>query len=75
MMTKLQTTTHIAVLIASIMVIFYIGKANNKQFTHECDIALDMAQTQLRKAYGYPNESKELETATLYAEWYDSMCQ
>ena len=75
-MTKLQTATHIAVLIASIMLIFYIGKANNKQFTNECDIALDMAQINLRNAYNQPDpENDSLERATMYAEWYDSMCQ
>ena len=76
MMTKLQTATHIAVLIVSIMLIFYIGKTNNKQFTNECDIALDMAQMNLRNSYNQPDpENKSLERATMYAEWYDSMCQ
>ena len=75
-MTKLQTATHIALLIASIMVIFYIGHTNNRQFTSECDIAKDMAEMNLSSAYNQADpEGIVLERATMYAEWYDSMCQ
>ena len=34
-MDKLKTATYVAVLIASVMVIFSIGKSNTGQFTYE----------------------------------------
>ena len=50
-MDKLKTATYVAVLIASVMVIFSIGKSNTGQFTYECDVAKDMASLNLRLAY------------------------
>ena len=42
-MDKLKTATYVAVLIASVMVIFSIGKSNTGQFTYECDLVKNIA--------------------------------
>jgi hypothetical protein len=75
-MDKLKTTTYIAVLIASIMTIFYIGNANQKQFTDECDIAKDMASTYLRQSYDLVDSNNELiNRAEGYSAFYSAFCK
>ena len=72
----LKKITYLAVLIASVMAIFYMGNANTKQFSSECDIAKDMAATYLRNAYNYSDdENKALERAQGYSAYYSAFCK
>ena len=75
-MDKLKTTTYIAVLIASVMTIFYIGNANQKQFTDECDIAKDMASTYVRQSYDLADpDNKLINRAEGYSAYYSAFCK
>lgn len=75
-MTKLQTATHISVLIASIMLIIHLSNINQKQFSAECAIAKDMASTNLRLAYDTSDTDNALvERAASYTAYYDTFCK
>jgi hypothetical protein len=71
----LKKATYIAVLIASVMAIGWFGRQNLKGATYECDIAKDMADTNLRQAYDYPDpDNKLIERAGHYASYYEAFC-
>jgi len=71
----LQKVTYILVIIASVMAIAWIGNENSKRFTWECDKAKQMADTNLRQAYNYPDPDNELlERAGHYANYYEAFC-
>ena len=74
-MTKLQTATHISVLIASIMLIIHLSNINQRQFSIECTIAKVMASTNLRLAYNTSDTDNALvERAAGYTAYYDAFC-
>ena len=74
-MTKLQTATHISVLIASIMLIIHLSNINQRQFSIECTIAKDMASMNLRLAYDNTlNDNRLIERAAGYSAYYDAFC-
>ena len=73
-MNKLKTATYIAVLIASIMTIFYLANANERQFTYECDKVKDIAQRIIRDDFTYVND-EELERGEAYATYYNAFCK
>ena len=71
----LRKTTYILVIIASVMAIAWLGKENSKPFTYECDIAKEMADTNLRQAYSSPDpDNRIIERAGHYASYYEAMC-
>ena len=78
-MNKLKTATYIAVLVASIMTIFYIGNANQRQFTYECDRVHDIAQRIIRDDLtlydSYNNDDEKLERMEAYATYYNAFCK
>tara|TARA_B110000503_G_scaffold99673_1_gene149101 strand:+ start:252 stop:479 length:228 start_codon:yes stop_codon:yes gene_type:complete len=75
-MNKLQTTTHIAVLIASIMFIFNMGLRNLSNATYECDFSKDMATTNIRAAYSLNDpDNRSAERANAYANYYNAFCK
>ena len=72
----LRKITYLAVLIASVMAIVYMGNANTKQFSWECDKAKDRAETYLRQAYNYPDPDNEiLKKAESYSAYYSAFCK
>jgi hypothetical protein len=73
-MNKLKTATYIAVLIASIMTIFYIGNANQRQYTYECDKIFETAQRIIRDDFTFVND-EELERGEAYATYYNAFCK
>ena len=75
-MDNLKKVTYVAVLVASVMFIFVQGRDNLSRATHECDIAEDMASTNLRQAYGYPDsDNKLIERAGHYSNYYSAFCK
>lgn len=71
----LQKVTYILVIIASVMAIAWLGKENSKPFSWECDRAKDMANTNFRQAYDYPDtDNKLIERAGHYASYYEAFC-
>ena len=76
-MDKLKTVTYVAVLVASVMVIFSISRSNTGQFTYECDVAKQMASVNLRSAYesesGYSNTI--IQRAEGYSAYYNAFCK
>jgi len=73
-MHKIKTTTYIAVLVASIMTIFYIGNANQRQFTYECDRVYEIAQRIIRDDLTFKDDEK-LERMEAYATYYNAFCK
>jgi len=73
-MHKLKIATYIAVLAASIMTIFYIGNANQRQFTYECDKVKDIAQRIIRDDLTFKDDEK-LERMEAYATYYNAFCK
>ena len=74
-MDSFKNLTYISVFIASILAIFWLGKENSKPFTYECDIAKDMASTNLRQAYEYADtDNKLIERAGHYSSYYEAFC-
>ena len=75
-MENLKKITYIAVFAVSIMAMIYMGNANSRQFSWECDKAKDMAATNLRQAYNYPDpDNKILERAEGYSAYYSAFCK
>ena len=75
-MDKLKTATYVAVLIASVMVIFSIGKSNTGQFTYECDVAKQMASVNLRSAYESEiGSNSNIQRAEGYSAYYNAFCK
>jgi len=78
-MDNLKKATYIAVLLASVMVIFSISKSTTGHFglnSNECETARVMAFTNLRQAYdneGYSNSY--IERADGYASYYNAFCK
>ena len=71
----LKKITYITVLIASVMAIGWFAKQNLKGGTEECDIAKEMADTNLSQAYKFPDTDNELiERAGHYASYYEAFC-
>tara|TARA_B100000795_G_scaffold254593_1_gene225613 strand:+ start:859 stop:1095 length:237 start_codon:yes stop_codon:yes gene_type:complete len=76
-MTKLQTATHISVLLASLMLIIHLNLSNinQRQLSTECTIAKDMASMNLRLAYDNTlNDNRLIERAAGYSAYYDAFC-
>ena len=73
-MHKLKIATYIAVLAASIMTIFYIGNANQRQFTYECDKVNDIAQRIIRDDLTFKDDEK-LKRMEAYATYYNAFCK
>ena len=73
-MDKLKTATYIVVLAASIMTIFYIGNANQRQFTYECDKVNDIAQRIIRDDLTFKDDEK-LKRMEAYATYYNAFCK
>jgi len=77
-MDKLKTATYIAVLIASIMTIFYIGNFTERQFTYECDQIFEKAQRIIRDDLVLVDSSsndEKLERGETYATYYNAFCK
>ncbi len=77
-MNKLKTATYIAVLVASIMTIFYIGNANQRQFTYECEQIFEKAQRIIRDDLVLVDSSsndEKLERGEAYATYYNAFCK
>tara|TARA_B100000674_G_C37864158_1_gene926273 strand:- start:920 stop:1150 length:231 start_codon:yes stop_codon:yes gene_type:complete len=75
-MDKLKTATYVAVLIASVMVIFSIGKSNTGQFTYECDVARQMSSVNLKLAYDNEGSSNYyIQRAEGYSDYYNAFCK
>ena len=78
-MDNLKKATYIAVLLASVMVIFSISKSTTGHFglnSNECETARVMAFTNLRLAYNsedYTNE--KIERAEGYSSYYNAFCK
>ena len=75
-MDKLKTATYIAVLIASVMVIFSIGKSNTGQFTYECDLVKNIATVNVNLALDNEGRSNSyIERADGYSSYYNAFCK
>ena len=73
-MDKLKTATYISVLIASIMTIFYLANANQRQYAYECDKVKDAAQRIIRDDLTFTDDGR-LERMEAYATYYNAFCK
>ncbi len=75
-MDKLKTATYVAVLIASVMVIFSIGKSNLGQFTYECDLVKNIATVNVNLALDNEGSSNYyIQRADGYSSYYNAFCK
>ena len=74
-MNNLKKTTYIAVLIASIMAIVWLGIEFIKPYTAECAEARLYANDHFRRATKYGDgDNRMLERAGHFANYYEALC-
>ena len=75
-MDKLKTATYVAVLIASVMVIFSIGKSNTLQATYNCDLVKNIASVNVNQALDNEGSSNYyIQRAEGYSSYYSAFCK
>lgn len=75
-MDKLKTATYVAVLIASVMVIFSIGKSYTLQVTYNCDLVKNIASVNVNQALDNEGSSNYyIQRAEGYSSYYSAFCK